>query len=204
MQKPSLHSLRLMRLNEYQLENDNCVGKGRENENVGHAEDLAGSMNVDSSTPIANRELENREPPITMPLPIFDAQQAQRDSEAQRLLKSTPNNYLFSQAYGLWLYLSLFILSLILTHTVSTTEYGNYAAIMTAMNTITFIVALGIEDALVTFVPRVSVEHGKAAAGHLIRQLLVLRITVLAGCACIIISGLPVSPWLVSLLPIEG
>ena len=119
MQKPSLHPLRLMRLNEYQLENDILAEKDRDrdNNNIGYPGKLADSMKVRSSIPI-----ENRETSIAMPSPTSQVKQAQRDIEAQGLLRRTPNNYLFSQAYGLWLYLSLFAISLILTHTVSTTE----------------------------------------------------------------------------------
>jgi O-antigen/teichoic acid export membrane protein len=183
--------------------NEDPAGKGRENENTEHDENLASPMTYRSSAPI-----ETRETSITMPPHISEAQgdteARQKDAEAQRLLRRTPNNYLFSQAYGLWLYISLFLISLILTHTVSTTAYGTYAAILTAINTITYIVALGMEDAIVTFVPRVSVERGTAAAGHLIRQLLLLRIAILVGCACIILFSLPALAWLVNLLPIEG
>jgi O-antigen/teichoic acid export membrane protein len=142
--------------------------------------------------------------PTTMPPCDSETAQAQKDSEARHLLRSTPNNYLFSQAYGLWLYLSMFLLSLILTRTVSTTAYGIYAAIMTASNTIYYVVALGMEDAIVTFVPRVMVEHGQAVAGRLIRQILLLRLAILAGCTCIILFGLPELAWLVRLIPVWG
>ena len=196
MQKSSLRPLRLMRVNEYQWKGDAPAGEGRTNENTKNAGNLAGIMKHHSITTV--------ETPTAMSPSTYVAQQAQRDSEAQRLLKSTPNNYLFSQAYGLWLYLTLFAISLILTHSVSTTEYGTYAAIVTVINTITYIVALGLEDAIVTFAPRVSIERGNTAAAHLIKQILIIRLTVLGVCACIILFSLPVLAWLVNLLPING
>jgi O-antigen/teichoic acid export membrane protein len=200
MQKPSLHPLRLTRVDEYSLENDAPpIKKGRENEDTGHAGNLASSMKVHPDIPI-----ENRETLVNMPAPISESQRAQRDTEAQRLLKRTPNNYLFNQIYGLWLYLSLFLISLILTHKASTTENGTYAIIQTAINTITYIAALGLEDAIVTFVPRIRLERGEDAARYLIRQILFFRIAVLIACTCIILFGLPMLAWLINLIPIQG
>jgi O-antigen/teichoic acid export membrane protein len=198
MQKLPLRPLRLTRVNKYQLEVDVSAENSRsgEEEDAEYAEELAFSSELHSNS--------ITETTLKMPIDTSDAQQAQKDREAQRLLMRTPNNYLFSQAYGLWLYLSLFLITIILTHIVSTAEYGTYASIQTAINTITYIIALGLEDAIVTFVPRVSVERGKAAAGRLIRQLLVLRIVILLACACVILFGLPVLAWLINLLPIQG
>jgi O-antigen/teichoic acid export membrane protein len=175
------------------MENNDSAEKGRENANIVYVRNLAKSMKYHANAP-----LETRETPRATPLAPSKAQQAQRDSEAQQLLKRTPSNYLFSQAYGMWLFLSLFLVTLILTHNISTKEYGIYAATQTLINTIIYIVILGFEDALVTFVPCVSVERGKVAAAHLIRQLLLLRITVLVGCAIIILFFLPELMWLVN------
>ena len=79
---------------------------------------------------------------------------------ARYLLKRTPSNYLLNQAYGLWVFVSLFILTLIMTRKISVTEYGVYAIAMAAFNTIAYIVAFGLEDATTTFLPRVLTEHG--------------------------------------------
>ncbi len=129
---------------------------------------------------------------------------AGRDTEAQCLLKRTPSSYLFGQAYGLWLYISLFLFTLLITHNVSPKQYGIFATIQTAMNTILYIIALGLEDAIVTFVPRVSTGHGKAAAAQLIRRLLGLRCIVLLASACIIIFSLPTLATLATFIPIQG
>jgi O-antigen/teichoic acid export membrane protein len=129
---------------------------------------------------------------------------AQKDTEAQYLLKRTPSSYLFGQAYGLWLYISLFLFTLLLTHNVSPKQYGIFASIQTVINTIIYIVALGLEDAIVTFVPRVSAGHSKAAAAQLIRRLLGLRCIVLLASACIIIFSLPTLAALIAFIPIKG
>jgi O-antigen/teichoic acid export membrane protein len=129
---------------------------------------------------------------------------AQRDTEAQCLLKRTPSSYLFGQAYGLWLYISLFLLTLLMTHNVSPKEYGIYATIQTAINTILCIVSLGLEDAVVTFIPHVLAGHGKAAAAQLTRRLLGLRCLVLLASTCIIIFSLPALAAMITLLPIKG
>ncbi|HWS84738.1 MAG TPA: oligosaccharide flippase family protein [Ktedonobacteraceae bacterium] len=129
---------------------------------------------------------------------------AQRDTEAQYLLKRTPSSYLFGQAYGLWLYLSLFLFTLLIIHHVSPKQYGMFATIQTAMNTILYIIALGLEDAIVTFFPRVSAGYGKAAAAQLIRRVLGVRCIVLLASVGIIIFSLPTLATLVTFIPIKG
>src|SRR5205085_9458493 len=83
---------------------------------------------------------------------------------AQQLLRRTPASYLLNQAYGLWVFVSLFLLTLIMTRTVSVTQYGVYAIAATAYNTIAYVVAFGLEDATNTYVPRLLAEHGRASA----------------------------------------
>ena len=114
----------------------------------------------------------------------------ENDTEATNLLKKTPKSYLFNQAYGLWVYISMFVLVLILTHGLSDQQYGAYAVAVTAYNTILYIIAFGFEDATYTFIPRVFADHGKAAAAHLIRRLLLLRVGVLVLTALIMLFGL--------------
>ncbi|HEY7419927.1 MAG TPA: oligosaccharide flippase family protein [Ktedonobacteraceae bacterium] len=123
---------------------------------------------------------------------------------AQRLLRSAPRNYLLNQVYGFWFFLSTFLLTLIITHTVSTDQYGVYAVALTAFNTIQYIVALGLEDATTTFVPRVLAEHGQAAAALLIRRLLGIRVAILAASMLVVLYALPVLAYLIGLMHISG
>ncbi len=140
----------------------------------------------------------------TMAASDIATQPLQGDIEARHLLQRTPHNYLFNQIYGFWLYLSLFLLTLIITHTVSTKQYGVFAAIQTAINTILYIVAFGLEDATATFVPRVFAEHGQAVAASLLRRILALRLLILALSVCIILFGLPVLATLLTFVPITS
>lgn len=126
------------------------------------------------------------------------------EAGAKSLLANSPKSYLFNQAYGLWFFLSWFILITLITRKVSTEEYGTLAVILTAYNTILYIVAFGLEDAITTYVPRVFAEHGNASAGLLIRRLLLLRIGMLVVCTIILLFSLPVLANLIALLPIEG
>jgi O-antigen/teichoic acid export membrane protein len=113
------------------------------------------------------------------------------EAEAQLLLRRTPASYLLNQLYGLWIFISLFILTLIMTRKVSIDQYGVYAIAATAFNTIAYIVAFGLEDATNTFVPRILAEHGLAAAAQLIRRLLALRIVTLVVTLGIMLFALP-------------
>ena len=123
---------------------------------------------------------------------------------ARYLLKRTPSNYLLNQVYGLWVFASLFILTLIMTRKVSVTQYGVYAIASAAFNTIAYIIAFGLEDATTTFVPRVFAEHGRAAAALLVRRLLAIRLTVLTITVAVMLFTLPLLSTLIAVLPVSG
>jgi O-antigen/teichoic acid export membrane protein len=126
------------------------------------------------------------------------------EAEAQKLLKRTPRSYLLNQAYGFWFFASWFFLTIIITRTLNNTDYGVYAVALSAFNTIAYVVALGLEDATVTFVPRVLAEHGQAAAALLSRRLLGLRIAILMLSVVIMVFTLPLLAALIAIIPIQG
>ena len=123
---------------------------------------------------------------------------------ARYLLKRTPSNYLLNQAYGLWVFVSLFVLTLIMTRKVTVTQYGVYAIAMTVFNTIAYIVAFGLEDATTTFVPRVLTEHGRASAAQLVRRLLSIRIAILMLSVVLMLFALPVLATIIAAIPFSG
>ena len=143
-------------------------------------------------------------PPTPMVEALLIDERAPGEAGAQTLLASSPKSYIYNQIYGLWFFVSLFILVTIITHKVSTEQYGILAVIMTAYNTVLYVVSFGLEDALTTYVPRVFAVHGKVAAGFLIRQLLLLRICMLIVCTVILLFSLPLLANVIALLPING
>ncbi|HEY6542280.1 MAG TPA: polysaccharide biosynthesis C-terminal domain-containing protein [Ktedonobacteraceae bacterium] len=124
------------------------------------------------------------------------------EAGAQHLLRRTPISYLLNQLYGLWVFASLFILSLIMTRKVSVEQYGVYAIAATAFNTIAYIVAFGFEDTTNTYVPRVLAEHGQASAAHLIRRMFALRIAILAIALGIMLFALPLVAGIFAVIPL--
>ncbi len=120
---------------------------------------------------------------------------------AHNLLKRTPANYLINQIYGLWVYLSLFLLTILITRSTRVIDYTVYVDAAAAFNTIAYIVAFGLEDATTTFVPRLSAEHGPAAAASLIRRLLLIRLLILALTLGILFFSLPALATLFALIP---
>lgn len=136
--------------------------------------------------------------------PLVSHAQAQTEAEARGLLQRTPNSYLLNQAYGLWVYISWFLLTIILTSKLPKEQYGIYADVTTAYNTILYIVAFGFEDATYTYIPRVFAEHGRASAGWLIRRLVSLRILVLVVVSAILLYSLPALATLIDQLHIPG
>jgi len=135
---------------------------------------------------------------------ISEPEIPQGEQGARYLLKRTPTNYLLNQAYGLWVFVSLFILTLIMTRKVSVTEYGVYAIAMAAFNTIAYIVAFGLEDATTTFLPRVLTEHGKASGAQLVRRLLFIRLAVLIASMVLMLFALPILGTIIAAIPIAG
>jgi O-antigen/teichoic acid export membrane protein len=121
---------------------------------------------------------------------------------AQQLLRRTPASYLLNQAYGLWVFVSLFLLTLIMTRSVSVTQYGIYAIAATAYNTIAYVVAFGLEDATNTYMPRLLAEHGSPSAAWLLRRLLALRIATLAISLGIMLFALPYLAVLFAAVPL--
>jgi O-antigen/teichoic acid export membrane protein len=198
MQKPSLRPLRLIRIDSIQAEENNYLEAG--DENVGK---------VGTKVGVEAKAVENTIHPISGALTSVPSYAVETDiplgeAGAQHLLKRTPANYLLNQAYGLWIYFSLFFLTLIITHKVSVEEYGIFAVASAAFNTIAYIVAFGLEDATTTFVPRVFAEYGKAAAALLIRRLLALRIATLVISVIIMLFGLQVLAAIIAAIPIAG
>ncbi len=126
------------------------------------------------------------------------------EEEARLLLKRTPTSYLLNQAYGLWVFISLFFITVIVTRKLSVEQYGVYAVAFAAFNTIAYIVAFGLEDATTTYIPRVFSEHGRDAAAVLIRRLLVLRLAILSLSVGTMLFAMPVLAILVAAIPING
>ncbi|BCL80140.1 lipopolysaccharide biosynthesis protein [Ktedonobacteria bacterium brp13] len=133
----------------------------------------------------------------TMP----ETESSQEAGAARNLLKRTPNNYLFNQVYGLWFYISSFLFTIIITRNLGPGQYGVYSIVQTAMNTLLYVLALGLEDAVATFVPRTIAERGDAAASQLTRYLLTIRLAVLVVSAVIMLFGLPAAAALIGLIP---
>src|SRR5437660_6151643 len=184
-QKPPLRPLRLVRFEieqagaSTQVEDGDIV-RDSEEELVGHSahspRDIVEGHQVDQD------KLANSADMLHLPASTTETAIPLGEAGAQQLLKRTPASYLLNQVYGLWIFISLFILTLIMTRKVSVDQYGVYAIAATAFNTIAYIVAFGLEDATTTFVPRVLAEHGLARSeehtselqsrGHLVCRLL--------------------------------
>ena len=187
--RPLLRPLRLVGIKANELDNGTVE---EENGNVEDRKDTRGLMQ-----PISDQvpQLVSETPPVASP---------EGEVEARLLLKRTPGSYLLNQAYGLWVFASLFLLTVVVTRKLSVEQYGVYAIAMAAFNTIAYIVALGLEDATTTFVPRVFAEHGRASAASLILRLLLLRSGILVLSVGIMLFALPLLASLIEVIPFSG
>ena len=189
MQKPTLRPFRLISPKNGQLDNRE---QREENGRVEEHRNLSGLIEP-ISTEAEQPQFGDRGAYIE------DAEE-----EARHLLQRTPGSYLLNQVYGLWVFGSLFLLTVLVTRRLSVAEYGVFAVSLAAFNTIAYIVALGLEDATTTFVPRVFAEHGRAAAALLIRRLLTLRLVILVLSVTVILFALPVLASLIAAIPLSG
>src|SRR5437879_7531129 len=189
MQKSSLRPLRLISMNADKLDKQRLE---EQNEWVNNKIDSRGLLQ-----PLTSNAQQIQ--PGSSLVEISHSEQ-----EARLLLKRTPSSYLLNQGYGLWVFISLFLITVIVTRKLSVAEYGVYAIAMAAFNTIAYIVAFGLEDATTTFVPRVFAEHGRAAAALLVRRLLAIRLAVLTITVTVMLFTLPILSRLITALPVTG
>ena len=188
MQKSPLRPLRPLRLVHY----IDIPAKVAENDNV---ENINGIQQTLSNV--------TEEPGQVLPV-TPEGELPLGEQEARNLLKRTPVSYLLNQAYGLWFFVSSFFLTVIITRKLNPDQYGVYAVAMTAFNTIAYIVALGLEDATYTYVPRVFAEHGKASASLLIKRVLAIRIAILTLCVVVLLFTMPLLAQIFAGIPING
>ncbi len=191
MQKLPLRPLRLVGYSTQQLDNAQIE------EHNDHVEHKTNTRGLTTSAPLLDtiQQIQPGSP---------DAAIAEAESEARLLLKRTPGSYLLNQVYGLWVFGSLFLMTVIITRKLSVAEYGVYAVAMAAFNTIAYIVALGLEDATTTYIPRIFAEHGKAAAAAFIRRLLFLRFAILVGSGSIMLFAMPLLAAVIAAIPLSG
>ena len=189
MQKPTLRPFRLVNNKIGALDNQS---HGKENDEVENSK----QQGVLIESP-SNREESVLSDSKTVVI-------AEAEEEARLLLKRTPGSYLLNQLYGLWVFGSLFLLTVLVTRKLSVAEYGVFAVSLAAFNTIAYIVALGLEDATTTFVPRIFAERGRAAAAMLMRRLLALRSGILILSFVIMLFTLPLLASLIAAIPLSG
>lgn len=199
MHKTTFKRLRLIRLNALP-QHELFISMEEKNYITTHSEEEA---KKEFHQREEQAELQTSQAPIHKQ-PLASVHQAQTEAEARGLLQRTPNSYLLNQAYGLWVYISWFLLTIILTSKLPKEQYGIYADVTTAYNTTLYIVAFGFEDATYTYIPRVFAQHGRASAGWLIRRLVGLRILVLVVVSSLLLYSLPALATLIDQLHIPG
>jgi O-antigen/teichoic acid export membrane protein len=195
MQKLPLRPLRLIQLKGTRLDSDLEGADSGEKVEGNNMEDIIFIQPQNSVTPETSMLIQSG---------AEETELTQGQKTANKLLRRTPNNYLFNQVYGLWFYISSFLLTVLITRSVPPAQYGMYAVVLTAYNTILYVIALGLEDATTTFIPGILAEHGEAGAAKLTRYLFGIRLVVLVLSTSLILFGLPGMATLIALLPIAS
>ena len=110
MQKPTLRPYRLVNNKTNALDSQ---GQREENEAVENNK-KPGSL---------IEPLDENTEPVIPGAPVT----VSAEKEARLLLKRTPGSYLLNQIYGLWVFGSLFLLTVLVTRNLSVAEYGVFA-----------------------------------------------------------------------------
>jgi O-antigen/teichoic acid export membrane protein len=196
MQKPTLRPLRLVGI---------LVTEVNDLDSQQSAEDAQRVEEYTKTSELTDIQATERQaqPAQAFDTPV-DIVLPQGEHEARLLLKRTPTSFMLNQAYGLWVFISLFFITVIVTHKLTVAQYGVYAVAMAAFNTIAYIVALGLEDATTTYVPRVFAEFGRAAAASLVRRVLLLRLIILALSLVTMLFAIPTLAAIITIIPING
>jgi|GEM_PF-465817 len=114
-----------------------------------------------------------------------------RSAEAEDLIRRAPMAYVWNQVGSLLMFGSSFLFTILVTHGLSTRQYGSLGDALTIFNTVVYLAAFGLEDATTVFIPRTLGNLGRAAASTVIRRVLVTRsLFIIAACAGLI-WGIP-------------
>ncbi len=116
VQKPQLRPLRLVHLGGDRVSN---LRANRENDSTRAEQSTEETKAV--KEPEGSIKTQDAVPGEIHPLlgSITEPEIPRGEKGARYLLKRTPSNYLLNQVYGLWVFVSLFILTLIMTRKVS-------------------------------------------------------------------------------------
>lgn len=114
-----------------------------------------------------------------------------RRKEADELIRRAPMGYVWNQLGSLWMFAASFLFTIILTHNLSTSKYGDLSSALTIFNTAVYLAAFGIEDATTVFLPRILGEQGRRSTASLIRRTLLVRLIGVLVIATVLIWVIP-------------
>jgi O-antigen/teichoic acid export membrane protein len=109
----------------------------------------------------------------------------------QDLLRRAPSGFLWYQAFIFWLFISNWLVGLVIRRTLPLAEAGTYSLVSTAANFAVYLASLGLGNAASVFLPRALAEKGPSQAMAIAVRLIATRIAAVAAVACAVLWGLP-------------
>jgi O-antigen/teichoic acid export membrane protein len=116
-----------------------------------------------------------------------------RDEQArdQDLIRRAPSGFLWYQAFIFWLFISNWLVGLVIRRTLPLAEAGTYSLVSTAANFAVYLASLGLGNAASVFLPRALAESGPGQAMAIAVRLIATRLTAVVVVAGAVLWGLP-------------
>src|SRR5260221_3328120 len=128
----------------------------------------------------------------------------QGSSTSQELIRRAPSGFLWYQAFIFWLFISNWLVTLVVRRTLSLDEAGVYGLVIGAANLAVYIASLGLGNAAAVFLPRALAEGGPGHAMAVALRLIVARLPAVVVLAAAVLWGLPLLANLLASINLPG
>jgi O-antigen/teichoic acid export membrane protein len=120
------------------------------------------------------------------------------------LIRRAPSGFLWYQAFIFWLFISNWLVGLVIRRTLPLAEAGTYGLVIGAANLTVYLASLGLGNAASVFLPRALAEEGPGRAMAVAVRLIATRIAAVAVLAVAILWGLPLVTALLATANLPG
>jgi O-antigen/teichoic acid export membrane protein len=134
------------------------------------------------------------------------ARNAKQEAQAsdQDLIRRAPSGFLWYQAFIFWLFISNWLVALVIRRTLPLAEAGTYGLVIGAANLAVYLASLGLGNAASVFLPRALAEEGPGQAMAIAVRLIATRFAAVVALAAAILWGLPLVTALLAAANLPG
>ncbi|HEV2239182.1 MAG TPA: hypothetical protein VGR57_21180, partial [Ktedonobacterales bacterium] len=122
----------------------------------------------------------------------------------QDLIRRAPSGFLWYQAFIFWLFISNWLVALVVRRQLSLAEAGIYGLVIGAANFAVYLASLGLGNAASVFLPRALAEEGPGQAMAIAVRLIAARVAAVTAVAVAVLWGLPLLTSLLATANLPG